>query len=87
MCCLFPHWACASPDPRQVLKWCLGSTVVGGQYGAVSALSFNKDCTRLICGFANGQVGSTKAALYIGQQGIYMSRVQPRTLHAPPQKK
>ena len=43
-------------DPKQVLKWCLGSTVVGTQYGAVCSLSFNKDCTRLLCGFAKGQV-------------------------------
>ncbi|PVD38848.1 hypothetical protein C0Q70_01472 [Pomacea canaliculata] len=43
-------------DTRQVLKWCLGSTAVGAQYGAVSALSFNRDCSRLLCGFAKGQV-------------------------------
>ncbi|CAL1539613.1 unnamed protein product [Lymnaea stagnalis] len=43
-------------DPKQVLKWCLGSTAVGAQYGSVSALSFNRDCTRLICGFARGQI-------------------------------
>ena len=43
-------------DPKQVLKWCLGSTAVGAQFGAVSALSFNVDCTRLLCGFARGQI-------------------------------
>ncbi|XP_071103447.1 vacuolar protein sorting-associated protein 8 homolog [Haliotis cracherodii] len=43
-------------DPKQVLKWCLGSTAVGAQYGAVSSLSFNKDCTRLLSGFAKGQI-------------------------------
>ena len=43
-------------DPKQVMKWCLGSTAVGAQYGAVSALSFNRDCTRLLTGFAKGQV-------------------------------
>ncbi|KAL5005898.1 hypothetical protein ScPMuIL_017056 [Solemya velum] len=43
-------------DPKQVLKWCLGSTAVGAQYGAVSALSFNRDCTRLLSGFAKGQI-------------------------------
>ncbi|XP_052234778.1 vacuolar protein sorting-associated protein 8 homolog isoform X2 [Dreissena polymorpha] len=43
-------------DPQQVLKWCLGSTAVGSQYGAVSALSFNNDCTRLLSGFARGQI-------------------------------
>ncbi|WAR10580.1 VPS8-like protein [Mya arenaria] len=43
-------------DYEQVLKWCLGSTAVGAQYGAVSSLSFNKDCTRLLSGFARGQI-------------------------------
>ncbi|GFO47915.1 vacuolar protein sorting-associated protein 8-like protein [Plakobranchus ocellatus] len=43
-------------DPSQVLKWCLGSTAVGAQYGSVSALSFNRDCSRLLCGFARGQI-------------------------------
>ncbi|XP_059149378.1 vacuolar protein sorting-associated protein 8 homolog [Physella acuta] len=43
-------------DPKQVLKWCLGSTAVGAQYGSVSALSFNRDCSRLLCGFARGQL-------------------------------
>ncbi|KAJ8320304.1 hypothetical protein KUTeg_001891 [Tegillarca granosa] len=43
-------------DPKQVLKWCLGSTAVGAQYGAISSLSFNKDCTRLLSGFAKGQI-------------------------------
>ncbi|CAE1274106.1 VPS8 [Acanthosepion pharaonis] len=43
-------------DPRQVLKWCLGSTAVGAQYGSVSALSFNRDVSRLLCGFAKGQI-------------------------------
>lgn len=48
-------------DTRQVLKWCLGSTAVGAQYGAVSALSFNRDCSRLLCGFAKGQVSKNFA--------------------------
>lgn len=43
-------------DPKQVLKWCLGSTAVGTQFGAVSAISLNIDCTRLLCGFAKGQI-------------------------------
>ncbi|XP_069107470.1 vacuolar protein sorting-associated protein 8 homolog isoform X1 [Argopecten irradians] len=42
--------------PKQVLKWCLGSTAVGSQYGSVSAISFNRDCTRLLSGFAKGQI-------------------------------
>lgn len=43
-------------DPKQVLKWCLGSTAVGTQFGAVSTISLNIDCTRLLCGFAKGQI-------------------------------
>ncbi|XP_048390775.1 vacuolar protein sorting-associated protein 8 homolog isoform X1 [Stegostoma tigrinum] len=43
-------------DPNQALRLCLGSTAVGAQYGAVSALSINSDCTRLLCGFAKGQI-------------------------------
>ncbi|ESO05633.1 hypothetical protein HELRODRAFT_111117 [Helobdella robusta] len=43
-------------DSKQVLRWCLGSTAVGAQYGAVSALSFNIDSTRLLSGFARGQI-------------------------------
>ncbi|XP_033098290.1 vacuolar protein sorting-associated protein 8 homolog [Anneissia japonica] len=43
-------------DPKQVLKWCLGSKAVGAQYGAVTALSINMDCSRLLAGFAKGQM-------------------------------
>ncbi|XP_048361839.1 vacuolar protein sorting-associated protein 8 homolog isoform X2 [Sphaerodactylus townsendi] len=43
-------------DPNQALRLCLGSTAVGAQYGAISALSINKDCSRLLCGFAKGQI-------------------------------
>ncbi|XP_036883523.1 vacuolar protein sorting-associated protein 8 homolog isoform X1 [Sturnira hondurensis] len=43
-------------DQNQALRLCLGSTSVGGQYGAVSALSINNDCSRLLCGFAKGQI-------------------------------
>ncbi|KAJ8019457.1 Vacuolar protein sorting-associated protein 8-like [Holothuria leucospilota] len=43
-------------DPQQTLKWCLGSTAVGAQYGAVSALCINNDSTRLLAGFAKGQM-------------------------------
>ncbi|KAF4020926.1 hypothetical protein G4228_012860 [Cervus hanglu yarkandensis] len=42
-------------DQNQALRLCLGSTSVGGQYGAISALSINNDCSRLLCGFAKGQ--------------------------------
>uniref|UniRef100_A0A4W3J0L1 Uncharacterized protein n=1 Tax=Callorhinchus milii TaxID=7868 RepID=A0A4W3J0L1_CALMI len=43
-------------DPKQALKLCLGSTAHGAQYGAITALTFNNDCTRLLCGFAKGQI-------------------------------
>uniref|UniRef100_A0A803SWN9 Vacuolar protein sorting-associated protein 8 homolog n=1 Tax=Anolis carolinensis TaxID=28377 RepID=A0A803SWN9_ANOCA len=43
-------------DPNQALRLCLGSTAVGAQYGAISALSINNDCSRLLCGFAKGQI-------------------------------
>uniref|UniRef100_A0A8C0VJ45 VPS8 subunit of CORVET complex n=1 Tax=Cyanistes caeruleus TaxID=156563 RepID=A0A8C0VJ45_CYACU len=42
--------------PNQALRLCLGSTAVGAQYGAISALSINNDCSRLLCGFAKGQI-------------------------------
>uniref|UniRef100_A0A6I8P0M9 Vacuolar protein sorting-associated protein 8 homolog n=1 Tax=Ornithorhynchus anatinus TaxID=9258 RepID=A0A6I8P0M9_ORNAN len=43
-------------DQNQALRLCLGSTTVGCQYGAISALSINSDCSRLLCGFAKGQI-------------------------------
>ena len=43
-------------DPKQVLQWMLGSVDVGKQFGAVSALTFNRDSDRLLVGFARGQV-------------------------------
>uniref|UniRef100_A0A8C5QQE4 Vacuolar protein sorting-associated protein 8 homolog n=1 Tax=Leptobrachium leishanense TaxID=445787 RepID=A0A8C5QQE4_9ANUR len=43
-------------DTNQALRLCLGSTAMGAQYGAVSALSINSDCSRLLCGFAKGQI-------------------------------
>ncbi|XP_069471841.1 vacuolar protein sorting-associated protein 8 homolog isoform X2 [Ambystoma mexicanum] len=43
-------------DANQALRLCLGNTAVGAQYGAVSALSINNDCSRLLCGFAKGQI-------------------------------
>uniref|UniRef100_A0A8C9T9N3 VPS8 subunit of CORVET complex n=1 Tax=Scleropages formosus TaxID=113540 RepID=A0A8C9T9N3_SCLFO len=49
--------ACAlPPDTNQALRLCLGSVAEGVEYGAVSALSINHDCTRLLCGFAKGQI-------------------------------
>uniref|UniRef100_A0A9J8A4L6 VPS8 subunit of CORVET complex n=1 Tax=Cyprinus carpio carpio TaxID=630221 RepID=A0A9J8A4L6_CYPCA len=41
---------------NQALRLCLGTTATGAEYGAVSALSINHDCTRLLCGFAKGQI-------------------------------
>ncbi|OXB83440.1 UNVERIFIED_CONTAM: hypothetical protein H355_006287, partial [Colinus virginianus] len=54
-------WSCcplqkAVKDQNQALRLCLGSTAVGAQYGAISALSINNDCSRLLCGFAKGQI-------------------------------
>ncbi|XP_062462442.1 vacuolar protein sorting-associated protein 8 homolog isoform X2 [Pezoporus occidentalis] len=43
-------------DQNQALRLCLGSTALGAQYGAISALSINNDCSRLLCGFAKGQI-------------------------------
>ncbi|KAL3213300.1 hypothetical protein MRX96_035534 [Rhipicephalus microplus] len=43
-------------DPEQALKWCLGSIQLGEQYGSVSAMGFNGDCSRLLCGYAKGQL-------------------------------
>ncbi|XP_066963121.1 vacuolar protein sorting-associated protein 8 homolog [Macrobrachium rosenbergii] len=43
-------------EPTQALKYCLGSTQLGEQYGSVSALALNNDCTRLLAGFAKGQI-------------------------------
>ncbi|XP_063067910.1 vacuolar protein sorting-associated protein 8 homolog [Engraulis encrasicolus] len=43
-------------DQNQALRLCLGTTAMGAEYGAVSALSINHDCTRLLCGFAKGQI-------------------------------
>ncbi|EDO31039.1 predicted protein, partial [Nematostella vectensis] len=43
-------------DPQQTLKLVLGNTVTGSEYGAVTALGINKDCTRLLCGHARGQI-------------------------------
>ncbi|XP_076368429.1 vacuolar protein sorting 8 isoform X2 [Tachypleus tridentatus] len=43
-------------DPKQVLKWCLGNASYSEDYGSVSALAFNGDCSRLLCGYARGQL-------------------------------
>lgn len=45
-----------SADTNQALRLCLGNKATGADYGAVSALSINHDCSRLLCGFAKGQV-------------------------------
>uniref|UniRef100_A0A1A8B6L6 Vacuolar protein sorting 8 homolog n=1 Tax=Nothobranchius furzeri TaxID=105023 RepID=A0A1A8B6L6_NOTFU len=43
-------------DTNQALRLCLGSKTTGAEFGAVSALSINHDCSRLLCGFAKGQI-------------------------------
>uniref|UniRef100_A0A3P8WKK4 VPS8 subunit of CORVET complex n=1 Tax=Cynoglossus semilaevis TaxID=244447 RepID=A0A3P8WKK4_CYNSE len=43
-------------DTNQALRLCLGTKTTGAEFGAVSALSINHDCSRLLCGFAKGQV-------------------------------
>uniref|UniRef100_A0A3P9HX44 VPS8 subunit of CORVET complex n=1 Tax=Oryzias latipes TaxID=8090 RepID=A0A3P9HX44_ORYLA len=40
----------------QALRLCLGSKATGAEFGAVSALSINHNCSRLLCGFAKGQI-------------------------------
>ncbi|KAF7652096.1 hypothetical protein LDENG_00101870 [Lucifuga dentata] len=41
---------------EKALRLCLGTTATGAEFGAVSALSINHDCSRLLCGFAKGQI-------------------------------
>ncbi|XP_047458878.1 vacuolar protein sorting-associated protein 8 homolog isoform X2 [Mugil cephalus] len=41
-------------DTSQALRLCLGNKT--SEFGAVSALSINHDCSRLLCGFAKGQI-------------------------------
>ncbi len=48
----------SSPDTNQALRLCLGTKATGAEFGAVSALSINHDCSRLLCGFAKGQVST-----------------------------
>uniref|UniRef100_A0A3B4VJT2 VPS8 subunit of CORVET complex n=1 Tax=Seriola dumerili TaxID=41447 RepID=A0A3B4VJT2_SERDU len=43
-------------DTNQALRLCLGTKMTGAEFGAVSALSINHDCSRLLCGFAKGQI-------------------------------
>ena len=43
-------------DSSQVIKWFLGGLDIGNNYGAVSCLAFNTDSTRLLAGFARGQL-------------------------------
>lgn len=43
-------------EPSQAMKWSLGSSQTGDQFGAVSCLCFNVDCTRLLAGYAKGQI-------------------------------
>uniref|UniRef100_A0A3Q0RJ38 VPS8 subunit of CORVET complex n=1 Tax=Amphilophus citrinellus TaxID=61819 RepID=A0A3Q0RJ38_AMPCI len=52
------HWctSSSSADTNQALRLCLGTKTTGAEFGAVSALSINHDCSRLLCGFAKGQI-------------------------------
>ena len=43
-------------DSSQVIKWFLGGAEVGHNYGAVSSLALSADSTRLLAGFARGQL-------------------------------
>ncbi|XP_055358754.1 vacuolar protein sorting-associated protein 8 homolog isoform X2 [Betta splendens] len=43
-------------DTNQALRLCLGTKMTGAEFGAVSAISINQDCSRLLCGFAKGQI-------------------------------
>ncbi|XP_059091837.1 vacuolar protein sorting-associated protein 8 homolog [Tigriopus californicus] len=43
-------------DSLQVLKWSLGGAKYGQDYGSVSAIDFNIDSSRLLVGFAKGQL-------------------------------
>ncbi|KAJ8375154.1 hypothetical protein SKAU_G00057340 [Synaphobranchus kaupii] len=43
-------------DPSQVLKLCLGSQALGAQHGPITALGFNSEGTRILCGFARGKI-------------------------------
>ncbi|XP_069578670.1 vacuolar protein sorting-associated protein 8 homolog isoform X2 [Brachyistius frenatus] len=43
-------------ETNQALRLCLGTKTTGAEFGAVSALSINHDCSRLLCGFAKGQI-------------------------------
>ena len=43
-------------DSSQVIKWFLGGLELGGRYGAVASLAFNRESTRLLAGFARGQM-------------------------------
>uniref|UniRef100_A0A3P9MCK4 VPS8 subunit of CORVET complex n=1 Tax=Oryzias latipes TaxID=8090 RepID=A0A3P9MCK4_ORYLA len=47
---------CFLADTSQALRLCLGSKATGAEFGAVSALSINHNCSRLLCGFAKGQI-------------------------------
>ena len=40
----------------EYLVFFLTNNVTGAEYGAVTALGINMECTRLLCGHARGQV-------------------------------
>ncbi|CAK8692883.1 unnamed protein product [Clavelina lepadiformis] len=43
-------------DASQAMKFCLGSTKIGSKYGSVTALTFNSDSTRILVGYAKGEI-------------------------------
>ncbi|XP_077469477.1 vacuolar protein sorting-associated protein 8 homolog isoform X4 [Stigmatopora argus] len=43
-------------DNNQALRLILGTKSTGAEFGAISALSINNDSSRLLCGFAKGQI-------------------------------
>ncbi|XP_061693394.1 vacuolar protein sorting-associated protein 8 homolog isoform X4 [Syngnathoides biaculeatus] len=43
-------------DNNQALRLCFGTKTTGEEFGAISALSINNDSSRLLCGFAKGQM-------------------------------
>uniref|UniRef100_A0A3B5R8W3 VPS8 subunit of CORVET complex n=1 Tax=Xiphophorus maculatus TaxID=8083 RepID=A0A3B5R8W3_XIPMA len=58
-------------NTNQALRLCLGSKTTGAEFGAVSALSINHDCSRVLCGFAKGQV--VKHLWLLEGKSVYIS--------------
>nr|CAB3267651.1 vacuolar protein sorting-associated protein 8 homolog [Phallusia mammillata] len=43
-------------NASQAMQYCLGNAHIGAKYGSVTALTFNMDCSRLLVGYAKGQI-------------------------------